>query len=184
MSLEGSKTEQNLKDAFAGESQANRRYLYFEDRLTVQYQIQEMLRTERIFEIGGIEEELGGYNPLIPDGENLKATLMLEYEDREERQIALGQLVGIEDTVWLQVDGYPKAKTIADEDLERSREEKSSAVHFLRFELGAAATAFRTGARLSAGVSHPNYSYELALRSRMQSANRWRATFASRQSMS
>lgn len=134
--------------------------LYFEDRLTVHYQIQEMLRTERIFEPAGIEEELSAYNPLIPDGGNLKATLMLEYEDAEERHLALSQLVGVEDMVWLSVQGHDRAESIADEDLERSREEKTSAVHFLRFELGlSAAASLKAGANLSAGVSHPNYTF-------------------------
>jgi len=109
--------------------------LYFEDRLTLQYQIQEMLRIEKIFEREGIEEELSAYNPLIPDGQNLKATFMIEYGDPAERQVALQQLLGIESLIWLQVDGYNKVYAIADEDLERATTDKTSAVHFMRFEL-------------------------------------------------
>jgi len=136
--------------------------LYFEDRLTVHYQIQEMLRAERIFEPSAIEEELEAYNPLIPDGENLKATMMLEYENASDRRLALTQLVGVEDTVWISVHGHGRAETFADEDMQRSREEKTSAVHFLRFELGTqAAASLKAGAGLSAGVSHRNYTFSV-----------------------
>jgi hypothetical protein len=130
--------------------------LYFEDFLTMKYQVQEMLRAERIFEAAGIEEELEAYNPLIPDGTNLKATFMIEYADAEERRAALGRLGGIEDTIWLQVEGREKVYAIANEDLDRSTDEKASAVHFLRFELSAeTAAAFRSGASVNLGIDHP-----------------------------
>ena len=109
--------------------------LYFEDALTVQYQIQEMLRIEKIFEAEGINEELEAYNPLIPDGSNWKATFMIEYDDVAERQKVLATLVGVEDKVWVKVNGLDKVYAIANEDLERSTDEKTSAVHFMRFEL-------------------------------------------------
>ena len=134
--------------------------LYFEDRMTIQYQIQEMLRVERIFEADGIREELDAYNPLIPDGRNLKATMMIEYEDPQERAQRLAELVGIEDAVWLQVGDLGKVKAIADEDLERATEDKTSAVHFLRFEFSdKMVDALHGGAVLSAGVDHQAYSY-------------------------
>jgi hypothetical protein len=130
--------------------------LCFEDRLTIQYQVQEMLRAERIFEDEGIREELDAYNPLIPDGSNWKATLLIEYPDSEERRSALQRLLGIEDRIWMQVSGFPAVPAIADEDLERATAEKTSAVHFLRFELAAPmVTALKAGAGLSAGVDHP-----------------------------
>ena len=134
-------------------------FLYFEDRLTIQYQIQEMLRIEKIFEADGIEEELETYNPLIPEGSNLKATAMLEYRDVEERKRQLALLRGIEDLVWLQVEGFDRVYAISNEDLERSNAEKTSAVHFMRFELQAdMITALRNGAALSVGSSHELYS--------------------------
>ena len=121
--------------------------LYFEDRLTIQYQVQEMLRAERIFERDGIQEELDAYNPLIPDGSNLKATFMIEYPDEAERKQALARLVGVEDRVWVQA-----------EDLDRETEEKTSSVHFLRFELDdAMVAALKQGAALRVGVDHPEY---------------------------
>ncbi len=133
--------------------------LYFENRLTMQYQIQEMLRIEKIFESDGIQEELDAYNPLIPDGSNLKATVMVEYEDVEERRQALSQLVGIEDHVWLQVTGHDKVYAISDEDLERSDSDKTSSVHFSRWEFTAAmADDLRSGAALSIGCDHENYN--------------------------
>ncbi|HMV37680.1 MAG TPA: DUF3501 family protein [Plasticicumulans sp.] len=133
--------------------------LCFEDRLTIQYQVQEMLRIERIFEPGGIDDELAAYNPLIPDGRNWKATLLLEYPDVDERRAALSVLVGIETRVWFEVAGHARVFAIADEDLERSRADKTSSVHFLRFELDAPMVgALRTGAALSAGVDHPAYA--------------------------
>ena len=137
--------------------------LIFEDELTVRYQVQEMLRAERIFEEEGIMDELGAYNPLIPDGSNWKATMMIEYPDEAERREKLARLIGIEDRVWVQVDGCDRVYAIADEDLERENAEKTSSVHFLRFELGAAmVSALRGGAALAAGVDHPNYSETVA----------------------
>ena len=132
--------------------------LIFEDELTIRYQIQEMLRAERIFEDEGIQEELDAYNPLIPDGSNWKATMLLEYPDVEERARMLARLIGIEDRVWVQVEGRPRVYAIADEDLERENAEKTSSVHFLRFELdSAAAQALKQGARLAIGADHPHY---------------------------
>jgi len=134
----------------------------FEDRLTVQYQIQEMLRAEKIFEAAGIDEELAAYNPLIPDGANWKATLMIEYPNAAERAQALAGLRGIEDRCWVQAAGQPKVYAIADEDLERENAEKTSAVHFLRFELPASATqALRGGGSLAIGIDHPRYTHTL-----------------------
>ncbi|GAA0723550.1 DUF3501 family protein [Dokdonella soli] len=132
--------------------------LIFEDRLTVQYQVQEMLRIERIFEPASIAEELDAYNPLIPDGTNLKATMLIEYDDVEQRKRELERLRGIEDRVALRVGDAPPVLAIADEDLERSNETKTSAVHFLRFELTPAMiAALRAGAALSLTVEHPHY---------------------------
>jgi len=134
----------------------------FEDRLTVQYQIQEMLRIERIFEPAGVADELAAYNPLIPDGRNWKVTLLIEFADPEERRHALAQLKGIEARCWVQVAGGERLYPIADEDLERETEEKTSAVHFLRFELDAAAVAaLRAGAELAAGIDHEHYRYSI-----------------------
>ena len=134
--------------------------LYFEDRLTIQYQVQEMLRIERIFEADGIQDELDAYNPLIPDGSNLKCTAMLEFGDVALRKERLSQLVGIENLVWLQVEGFDKVYAIANEDLERSTEEKTSAVHFMRFELsGEMIGALRDGAGLTFGTDHAGYPY-------------------------
>ncbi|MCE5231839.1 MAG: DUF3501 family protein [Mizugakiibacter sp.] len=138
--------------------------LIFEDRLTVQYQVQEMLRIERIFEPEGIRGELDAYNPLIPDGCNLKATMLVEYEDAAERQRELARLRGIEHRVGLSVDGHAPVAAIADEDLERSNEEKTSAVHFLRFELAAPMIdALRAGAGLALAVDHAGYRAHTAL---------------------
>ncbi|HEX6999777.1 MAG TPA: DUF3501 family protein [Gammaproteobacteria bacterium] len=134
--------------------------LSFEDRLTMQYQVQEMLRIERIFEQEAIEEELAAYNPLIPDGSNLKATMMIEFPDVEQRRRALNELAGIEDTVYLEVAGFDRVPAIADEDLERTTEGKTSAVHFLRFELTEPMKqALRDGAALAFGVDHPRYRH-------------------------
>ena len=134
--------------------------LYFEDALTMQYQIQEMLRVERIFEAAGIQDELDAYNPLIPDGCNWKATFMMEYPDVEERRRMLAQLKGIEQRVWVQVADFERVYAIADEDLEREDEEKTSSVHFLRFELSPEmAAAVKAGAAVSAGIDHANYSH-------------------------
>jgi hypothetical protein len=132
--------------------------LIFEDALTIRYQVQEMLRAEKIFEEAGIQEELDAYNPLVPDGSNWKATLMIEYEDIEERRRMLAKLVGIEDRVWVQVPGFKKVYAIADEDLVRETVEKTSAVHFLRFELTSdMSQALKLGEALKIGVDHPVY---------------------------
>jgi len=137
--------------------------LYFEDRLTMQYQVQEMLRAERIFEADGIDEELAAYNPLIPGGTNWKATFMIEFPEVEARQEALAHMLGIEDRVWVQVEGFDPIWAIADEDLERDTDEKTSAVHFLRFELSREMVkAVRSGAGVSAGIDHPAYRHTVA----------------------
>lgn len=132
--------------------------LIFEDELTLRYQIQEMLRIERIFEDAGIQDELDAYNPLVPDGSNWKATMLIEYPDAEERKRELAKLKGVEDKVWVAIAGHPKVYAIADEDIERENDEKTSSVHFLRFELTAGMKqALRTGAALSVGVEHSHY---------------------------
>ncbi len=136
--------------------------LIFEDELTVRYQVQEMLRIERTYEEQGISDELEAYNPLIPDGSNLKATMMIEYADADERKDALSKLKGIEDRVWIQAEGCARVYAIADEDLERENDEKTSAVHFLRFELSQEMRqALKYGVGLSMGVDHRNYQAEL-----------------------
>lgn len=136
----------------------------FEDRLTIQYQVQEMLRVERIFESAGIQDELDAYNPLIPDGANWKVTFLIEFPDPEERKQRLAQMKGIEDRCWVQVEGEARAFAIADEDLERENEEKTSSVHFLRFELSAAAVAkAKAGGAVSVGIDHPSYDYAVLL---------------------
>jgi len=132
--------------------------LIFEDELTIRYQIQEMLRIEKTFEEEGIQDELDAYNPLVPDGTNLKATMMIEYDDPVVRKRELGRLIGIEDKTYLQVDGFDKVYAIADEDLERETEEKTSSVHFLRFEFTPAMIdGLKKGAALAVGIDHPNY---------------------------
>ena len=137
--------------------------LIFEDELTIRYQIQEMLRAERIFEEDGIQSELDAYNPLIPDGANWKATMLIEYPDEQERRQMLARLIGVEDRVWVEVDGHPRVHAVADEDMERESDTKTSAVHFLRFDVGApAARALKAGAGLAMGVDHPDYSATLA----------------------
>ena len=136
--------------------------LYFEDRQTIQYQIQEMLRVERIFEAAGIEEELAAYNPLIPDGSNWKATFMVEETDVERRRALLASLVGVEDRVWVRVDGHDPVYAIADEDLERETADKTSSVHFLRFELTDGMVAgLKQGASLSMGIDHAAYRHQV-----------------------
>lgn len=136
--------------------------LYFEDRLTMQYQVQEMLRIERIFESNGINAELDAYNPLIPDGSNWKATFMIEFPEAEERQRMLERLVGIENRVYVQVEDFDRVFAIPDEDLERSDASKTSAVHFMRFEFPPEqSAALRSGASLIAGIDHENYSVEV-----------------------
>jgi hypothetical protein len=136
--------------------------LLFEDELTIRYQIQEMLRIEKMFEESGIEQELEAYNPLIPDGSNLKATMLVEYEDEAERREALARLRGIEDAVWVRVEGFAAVPAIADEDLDRENDTKTSAVHFVRFELTPPmVAAFKAGATVAMGVDHPNYRAEV-----------------------
>ena len=130
--------------------------------MTIQYQVQEMLRIERIFESQGIDDELEAYNPLIPDGSNWKATFMVEFPDIEERRERLGRLTGIEDRVWVQVAGFDRVHAIADEDLERADEDKTSAVHFLRFELAPEmAQAVKDGAAIGMGIDHDEYREEI-----------------------
>ncbi len=136
--------------------------LYFEDHLIMQYQVQEILRAERIFEAEGIEEQLETYNPLIPDGLNWKVTFMIEYPDEAERRIALTKMIGIEDKVWVKVDGFNEVYPIADEDLERDNEKKTSSVHFLRFELSQEmVAALNLGSQLTAGINHPAYQHSV-----------------------
>lgn len=137
--------------------------LYFEDALTMQYQVQEMLRIERIFEPDGIQEELDVYNPLIPDGSNWKATFMLEFDDVEERKSALAGMIGIDKAVWIQVAGFDKVRPISNEDLERETEDKTSSVHFMRFELSQEMVdALHGGTGLSMGIDHPAYDYTVS----------------------
>jgi len=137
--------------------------LLFEDELTIRYQIQEMLRAEKTYEEAGIQDELDAYNPLVPDGSNWKATLLIEYEDVDERRRALASLKGIEDRVWVQVEGCARVYAIADEDLERENAEKTSAVHFVRFELPAdVIAALKSGRALAIGVDHPAYAFTLS----------------------
>ena len=136
--------------------------LLFEDRLTIHYQVQEMLRIERIFEAQGIQDELDTYNPLIPDGRNWKVTLLLEFPDPDERRISLEKLIGVEDRCWIRVSEMERVFAVADEDMERENEEKTSAVHFLRFELSSSMVeAMKSGASLSIGVDHDNYRHVL-----------------------
>ncbi len=137
--------------------------MYFEDPLTIQYQIQEMLRAEKIFDAEGINEELAAYNPLIPDGSNWKATMMIEYVDVDERKKALENLIGIDRKTWVQVDGFDKVYAISNEDLERETEEKTSAVHFMRFELTPdMIEAVKEGANISVGIDHENYTHAVS----------------------
>ena len=134
--------------------------LYFEDYLVMHYQVQEMLRAERIFESDAISEELNVYNQLIADGNNWKATFMIEFCDEEERRDALSKMLGIEDKVWIKIDGFKEIYPISDEDLDRENEKKTSAVHFLRFQLGNdMINALKLGSQLSAGIEHPAYSH-------------------------
>ena len=160
------------RDAFRQEIIAHKRVrslhigsnltLLFEDRRTMQYQVQEMLRAERIFEPAGIQEELDAYNPLIPDGSNWKATMLIEFDDEAARREALAKLIGIEDKVWLRVHGHVQVFPIADEDLERETAEKTSSVHFLRFELSSSMVkALKEGELLDAGVDHSEYSHQV-----------------------
>ena len=136
--------------------------LMFEDELTMRYQIQEMLRIEKIFEEEGIQDELNAYNPLVPNGSNWKSTMLIEYPNPEDRKLHLSKLIGIEDNVYVKVEGFDRVYAIADEDLDRENEEKTSAVHFLRFELNDnCKQALKSGAKLFAGVCHENYNLEL-----------------------
>ena len=136
--------------------------LYFEDRVTMHYQIQEMLRVERIFEAAGIQDELDAYNPLIPDGSNWKATFMIEVPDVDERRRVLARLVGVEDRAWVKVGDGERVYAIADEDMERETEDKTSSVHFLRFELTSAmVAAAKQGAAISIGIDHPEYCHSV-----------------------
>ena len=136
--------------------------LHFEDRMTMLYQVQEMLRAERVFEADGIDEELAAYNPLIPDGSNFKVTMMIEFPDSDERAVELACLLKIEDKVWVRVGDLDKSWAIADEDMERDTAEKTSAVHFLRLELDAAmVAAAKAGAAIAVGIDHPNYTHAL-----------------------
>ena len=145
--------------------------LQFEDELTIRYQVQEMLRIERIFEEEGIQGELEAYNPLVPDGSNWKATMLIEYPDVDERRRMLALLKGIERRVWVEVEGCERVFAIADEDLERETEEKTSSVHFLRFELdGRMREALRRGAPVTAGVDHPQYRVSTALTANVRDA--------------
>ena len=138
--------------------------LYFEDRITMKYQVQEILRIEKIFEAEAIAEELAAYNPLIPDGANWKATFMIEFADEAERRIALGALIGIERTLWVQVGEHPKVAPITNEDLQRETEDKTSAVHFLRFELSPdMVRSAKAGAEIQMGAEHPEYRHSTAV---------------------
>lgn len=161
-----------IRDQFRAEVMAHKRnrrlslgtnaMLYFEDRMTMQYQVQEMLRIEKIFEAPAIQEELDAYNPLIPNGTNWKATFMVEFPDVDERRAMLGQLIGVENNVWLQIGDLPLVRPIADEDLARSDEHKTSAVHFMRFELtDEQISALKNGAPLAAGIDHDAYQVEI-----------------------
>ena len=136
--------------------------LLFENFLTMKYQVQEMLRTERIFEAAGIEEELAAYNPIIPDGTNWKATMLIEYPDEAQRRVALARMPGVEDHVWAQVAGCDRILAIANEDMDRSTSEKTAAVHFLRFELDRTSIdKLQQGAELAMGIDHPELDYRL-----------------------
>ncbi|MDP2792578.1 MAG: DUF3501 family protein [Sulfurisoma sp.] len=143
--------------------------LYFEDALTMQYQVQEMLRLERMFEPEAIQDELDVYNPLVPDGSNWKATFMVEYPNEDERRAALARLIGIEKAVWVRVEGFPKVSPIANEDLERETEDKTSAVHFMRFELTPEmVAAAKQGAAIHAGIDHPEYTCAVTVESNVR----------------
>ena len=147
----------NLRRVFLGEHIV----LIFENELLIHYQIQEMLRVEKIFDEEGIEHELESYLPLVPDGTNLKATMQIEYADETQRKVMLAKLKGVEDQIWVRIDGFPAVLAIADEDMDRENEEKTAAVHFLRFEFTPQMiAAAKAGAALSVGVNHANYQAE------------------------
>lgn len=151
--------EKQLRRVFLGDHVL----LLFENELLIRYQIQEMLRIEKTFEEEGIQAELDAYNPLVPDGSNLKATMQIEYPDEEERRVRLTELKGIERSVWVRIEGYDPVFAIADEDLSRENEEKTASVHFLRFEFAAAMVqAAREGAAISIGIDHPRYQATLS----------------------
>lgn len=163
-----------MRDQFRAEVMAHKKLrvvqlgknlrLLFEDRMTMQYQVQEMLRIEKIFDAQGIEEELEAYNPLIPDGQNLKAVMMIEFSDVDERKGALAKLIGIERQTWLLVEGFDKVHPISNEDLERETEEKTSSVHFMRFEFTPEMiAALKGGAVMKAGVDHAEYHHEITI---------------------
>ena len=145
--------------------------IYFEDRMTMQYQIQEMLRIERIFEAEGIQQELEVYNTLIPDGSNWKATFMIEYGNVEERKNALTKLIGVERSVWFNVEGNEKVYAICNEDMDRETEDKTSAVHFMRFELSPSMVASaKVGLPITFGIDHPFYKTEMVIPPNIQQA--------------
>lgn len=145
--------------------------LYFEDRLTMQYQVQEMLRIEKIFEAEGINEELEAYNPLIPDGQNWKATFMLEFPNEQERKERLAKLLGVEKVTWVQIGDYDKVYPISNEDLERETDEKTSSVHFMRFELGSEMIqAAKAGVSIQMGIDHAEYQQQVSLTLESQQA--------------
>jgi len=163
-----------LRDDFRAEVMAHKKLRYiqlgenlrllFEDRMTMQYQVQEMLRIEKIFEADGINDELEAYNPLIPDGENLKAVMMIEFSDVDERKDALAKLIGVERETWLQVDDFDKVYPISNEDLERETDEKTSSVHFMRFEFTPEMiSALQNGAGMKAGVDHTDYHHQVII---------------------
>lgn len=163
-----------IRDEYRAEVMAHKKHrhlqigenlrLLFEDRMTMQYQVQEMLRIEKIFDAEGIEDELGAYNPLIPDGKNLKAVMMIEFSDVEERKGALAKLIGIERKTWLEVAGFDKVFPISNEDLERETDEKTSSVHFMRFEFTPEMiSALKDGTEMKAGVDHAEYQYEMVI---------------------
>lgn len=163
-----------LRDDFRAEVMAHKKLRYillgenlrllFEDRMTMQYQVQEMLRIEKIFEADGINDELEAYNPLIPDGENLKAVMMIEFSDVDERKDALAKLIGVERETWLQVDDFDKVYPISNEDLERETDEKTSSVHFMRFEFTPEMiSALKNGAGMRAGVDHTDYHHQVTI---------------------
>src|SRR5688500_2773382 len=178
MSLEAYARERNAFRAKVLEHKKKRKVhlgehvaLDFEDELTIRYQVQEMLRIERIFEDEGIQGELDAYNPLVPDGGNWKATMLIEYPDPDERRRMLARLKGLERSTWVQVEGCERVLAIADEDLERENEEKTSSVHFLRFELSAAMRErLRRGARVTVGVDHPQYRASAELQPEVRTA--------------
>lgn len=161
-----------IRGSFRGEVMAHKRRRtvhigpnvtwIFEDRMTIQYQVQEMLRVERIFEEEGIADELNAYNPLIPDGSNWKVTCLIEFTDVDQRRMALARMKGIEDVCWVQVEGRPRVMAIADEDMQRENDDKTSAVHFLRFELTTEMIkSAKAGAVLHVGIDHPHYRHML-----------------------